>query len=259
MRTQPYQQNRLRPIIISAGILFVVIIVVAILGLNGFFHTNPYGQGLKIDNFSKYYPSMPQDTQDTIFASLYKTARVNTPEGIETPTSGAQLRPSSDSSSYNESLELHAGEFIVDIDQIQQSFKVTFSWTTKENPGFPNNLATIQCLLGDKSKFNSTSCTDDYSATNEQATYTLHPFLVNFPLNIAYYDNNAGYVNYKIGFTTGEDQDKVTFIITDYTGGNKENALRTLAEKGVDTTKYDIVYNDESASYIKPGRAPDGA
>lgn len=73
------------------------------------------------------------------------------------------------------------------------------------------------------------------------------PILTELPIEIDYYTRNyAKRVKYTISYVLNEDITDFVITITDYTGGNYEDALTKLTARGVDLSDYSIQYIDES-------------
>lgn len=75
-----------------------------------------------------------------------------------------------------------------------------------------------------------------------------YPIIAQLPLEINYYPNTYTYIHYTISYTINNDDD-ITFIIHDYTGGNRDAALAKLTSRGVNVADYEFVYTDESNQF----------
>lgn len=253
-------QNRTKLILTISSIVFLILLTIGVMGALGFFHSNPFGASIDIDNFSRYFKDVPQEKRDAVSAALYNTITDNLPEGATVPNSGAKIRDRSVDTQYIEASLSNYSTFLVDIEPIQQSYRVQMSWSNNPETTVAGYEILVTCPTEDQLIYPAFECKDMISSDPLTGLYEKDPIMRLLPLKVSYYETNTErLISYRISYKTLEDNTKIQLIIDDYTGGNKENALRTLTEKGVDTTKYDIIYNDESESYIKPGRAPDGA
>lgn len=248
--------ERLRPALIALVAFFIGIIIISIIAISGIFHKNPYGPETKIDNFSHYYKKVPTATRDTIFHSLHNIATLNVENADDAPTSGATIRSNSAEDNYDTSTNIHTGIFTVDIESIQQSFKVWFVWSDNEdNPNLSGYQLSITCLTGAESLYGSTTCHDGSESNPTQNLYAKYPFLSELPLSVSYYGKDfSSYTSYQLSYQTDESDITVTFIITDYTGNSRQAALTKLQELGVNSTTDNIEYRDLSSeeSFSRP-------
>lgn len=73
-----------------------------------------------------------------------------------------------------------------------------------------------------------------------------NPIINVLPVEIEYYaDNYSSYVKYNLRYEVNE-KGEITIIIDDYSGGNKELALKKLKTLQPDYEKYTIKYNDKT-------------
>lgn len=246
---RPYQEKRLRPIIISGIIVFIIIIVVGVLGANGLFHKNPYGNGIKINNFSKIYPQVSSDTQDFIYSMLYNAAALNPimEEGVNLAKSTATFQQDyTPKNNYNQETEIYSSIIRVNVPAVRQTFTIHFLWSTKDNN--PNLSASgdqvvIQCALNDASTYHATSCADGLPNNAISEAYTEYPLISHLPIKKNYYLDNGDYVSYDIIYDSNNIQEGIlTIIIVDYSHDNQERALQDIRDLGYDPKDYDIQY-----------------
>lgn len=257
-----YQQNRLRPAIITFVCFMVGLIIIGILGASGIFHHNPYGNQIKITNFSRIFKDAPEQNRDAIFASLYQTVQENNVDNLDLSTiKTAYIRKDSASINYNEAEDITYAEFIVDIPDAKQSYQGTFYWSNDDNNGSIegyNNV--IRCLPESKLIYPSFGCKDVFNQNTYNQLSDKYPFLNKLPIFDGYYagDNFTDYTSYSIRYETNEKGDElIALIITDKTGNSYDAAIKRLQEIGVDTNKITIRYKDESQEYSAPGRPDD--
>jgi hypothetical protein len=255
-----YKENRLKPIIIAGAITFVIIIGVSIIFLSGIFHKNPYGNQVKITDFSHYYKDAPQDTKDSVFASLYNILQENNPETDLSAINDAKIRNGSEISSYSDKTKLHYGNFIIDIPSLQQSYRGQFQWSNEKDQDaeLSGYSSLIICLESDLiyPKFN---CKDLFTGDPLIALTAKYPIINQLPYNITYYSNNySEYTNYTINYKITDNQTNIVLVINDQTGGNEQNALDEIRKLGFNPSDYTIEYNNLSTEPT-PGRAPNDA
>lgn len=259
----PTSQNKSKPdtnqktteltpfhIIVLLSIFAAVILL--IFTLTQIFRQNPYGEQIKINNLEKYYKEFSIDTKDSIFNTLYNIVSNNNPN-TKLPKSGAKVRDGSTTGYYNKNTNIYTDNFIVDIEELKQSYAFQVTWSP--NPNNPN-LADVSypvlatCPKKEQIIYESFNCVDSFTSNG---IYN-DPIFSILPISVSYYNKNySEYTSYNI--TAKSTEDKVTIIINDETGGNHEAALKKLKEKGISPDNYTIVYNDLSAEQI-PSRAP---
>ncbi len=84
-----------------------------------------------------------------------------------------------------------------------------------------------------------------------------NPILSELPMNIDYYtNNNSARVKYTISYKLEENNTKIILVITDYTGGNYNDAISRLEKRGVGKDQYVIRYVDKTSD-LEWGRAAD--
>lgn len=105
--------------------------------------------------------AIPEEIRALITASLYNTIKLNdsTP-----PDGGAIIRNNTFNSTYDQSTNVHSGNFIVDINSIKQSYKAQFEWSDDKNNSFLSGYqVVITCLSPeDTIIFPDFNCVDIY-------------------------------------------------------------------------------------------------
>lgn len=253
------QRKSLKPVYIAIVSFIAIIVLISIILSSDLFHKNPFGDEIKINNFSKIFKGTPTDTRDSIFAGLYNIANTNLQDqSIDLlKVNDAAIRADSSNTEFIEDTQTTRGSFIVDIPSIQQSYHVQFHWSPD-----PEVIATtgytniISCLPESELIYPAFSCKDFFNQNPYLELLNKYPLLKDLPLTIAYYSENfASYTNYEITYQTKEDDTSFIIIINDYTGGNYENALQKIRSLGYNPSDYLIQYNDESNAPT-PGNAP---
>lgn len=82
---------------------------------------------IRIDNFSELLPNVPEVTHRKIEEELYLYVSDALPSDEETPSSGALIREGT-IDGFRILDEFHVGDFIVDIDSVQQSYIVEYHY-----------------------------------------------------------------------------------------------------------------------------------
>lgn len=244
-----HPSKKLHPIFIAIIGLLAGVIITLVLFFTGILHFNPYGNDIRIHNFSEFFPDVPKDNRNQLFANLYKIIDENLTESPK--VKDATIRADSVVNRPNQSNNTTYSEFIVDIPSLQQSYRGQFTWSSDPDKNSTltdhNNLVT--CLAVFDLAYPSFGCRD-ILPTNEPF-YTLagkYPILRRLPLNISYYNKNNERVEYTVTYRPTENNTNITLIITDKTGGNLENAINRLQQEGVNTEKTKIEYVNPTKS-----------
>lgn len=234
-------------------LFFIITAILIIFTLQKIFHKNPYGNEIKINNFSEYYPEVPEDRRDVVFNGLYNIIVNNSEPNATIPKSGAIIRENTAQSNFDEDIQNYRGSFIVDIAEIQQSYNVQFAWTEKRGEVLYGDSLLITCIHGNDVIYNNFTCSDALTEQKDETNAILErfPIMKILPIDIEYYVGGYGaYVHYTISsdFGYNEDEDKQTFsvLISDYTGGNYEDALQKITDRGFNPKDYNIIYQDLS-------------
>lgn len=255
-------QNKLKIFLLTSGIVLLIVIVIGILGANGLFHTNPFGESTNIDNFSSYFRNVPNEKRDAVFSALYGTIANNLDDNTPTPTSGAIIRKNSVNTEYIEASLSNFSTFIVDIESIQQSYDIQMSWSNNPDTTIAGYEILITCPTENQLIYPEFECKDMLSQDPLNAAYANNPILKKLPIVESFYNENGDFIYYKINFKTKIDEETnqvsgISLIITDYTGNSKDIAMKKIQENSSSTDTYEIIYNDESNFSQAPAKAPD--
>lgn len=148
-------------ILIGIGFALLVIIVL-IITFKNLFRKNPYGEEIRIDNFSQYYSDVPGDEQDKIFHELYETVSENTHDIEKMPSSGALVRDGTTNYEYDRDAYVHYGNFVVDIESLKQSYQVQFNWSNKEN-SINGYSVIVGCVSASQQIYPFDNCEDMFT------------------------------------------------------------------------------------------------
>ncbi len=244
--------TELTPIHIIILLSIFAAIILLIFTLIQVFRQNPYGEQIKVNNLEKYYKDFSTNTKDSIFNTLYNIVSDNNPD-TKLPKSGAKVRDGSTTGYYNKNTDIYTDSFIIDIEELRQSYAFQVTWSP--NPNNPN-LADISypvlatCPKKEQIIYEDFNCIDSFTTNG---IYN-DPIFSILPISIAYYDKDySEYTSYNINAKSTND--KITIIIDDKTGGNYEAAIKKLKEEGINPDDYTIIYNDLSSEQT-PSRAP---
>lgn len=255
-RTPRISQNstiEINPFVL-VGLLFAVVVIwLAIASLKDLFRTNPYGEQIKINNFSRYFKDMPEDDRDAVTNALYIITKSNNPDNTDLSKISATIRDGSTNTDYDSTDDVYTSTFLVDIVSLQQTYNIWVYWSTN-----PNNstIATAgytvmtYCPTEKQLIYPAFECVD---SSNSQGVST-DPIMRYVPITRAYYlDNYAKYIQYTITAKIDEGADKLTITITNQYGEAERNFRDALdymrQELNLDPDNYTIKYLDESADY----------
>lgn len=139
---------------------------------------------------------------------------------------------------------LKTANFIVDIDSLKISYRVTFSSPygshTQENP-------IIDCPSLSETKYPETECVGMTNSSSLAKAQQENPIYSVLPITVNEYDKQT-HVTTRFdifGYFDSENDNKFTVNIVDYSCNNREKALQAIRDKGFDPNKYTINYQDE--------------
>lgn len=258
------QQKRplLKPILLLVAFIVVVVIISA-LAMSGIFHKNPYGPSIRIDNFKQYINNISTDDYDNATALLYSNVADSLDDNTEVPKSGALIRNGSvkNIEPTTEAPLTSSISFLVDIASVERTYRIQFNYSNDQDAVITYPVI-IFCPTKSEQIYPSFPCTDMNYQGPISEIYDKHTFLDDLPLTISEYnETNTTYRNYRINYEiadTNNPDSSVKIIITDYTGGNYENAIEKLRNIGADLSVITVEYNNVSNDYqTKPaGPAP---
>lgn len=76
-----------------------------------------------------------------------------------------------------------------------------------------------------------------------------NPIMKVLPVKVEYFTANySKYIKYDLNYEVGKDE-KLTILINDFSGGNKDLAMEKLKSFGYDLSKYEIKYNNRVNEY----------
>lgn len=236
---------------ITVVIMGFVVVAVVLIGISiyKYLQPNPYADQTRIENFSEYFPEAPKELQDRAFSVLYNMIEMNIGDDEKVPKGGALIRSGSFVDESSDDIR-EAGIMVVDIEEIKQSYSLSVRWFNSEvqtQEGPTRYYASIECLEPDKIIYSSFNCK---SLSANDSLEEKFPIISSLPIMVEYYsDDYSLYTKYFISYALLDGDTKVELKITDYTGGNYENALLKVKELGYEPSDYEIEYNDVSNEY----------
>lgn len=226
---------QLNPLTVGGVIVGAVVVVLLVVSLMQIFRKNPYGPETRIDNIEIVDKKLPQEQKDQLFSQLYGVLADNISDG-EPPESGALVREGTVDYGYDEDLKIYAGNFIVDVPAVEQSYKVQLSWSPeKNNPNLGGYPILITC------------------APKDLRIYASQTGCVNV-LTMELSWNNAYQLDYTFGATTSQKiRGVLGKVIVDEDEGPEEFAatvdetsLKKLRDQPDVTYQYNVVFGGET-------------
>lgn len=140
--------------------------------------------------------------------------------------------------------DFDTASFIVDIDSLKASYKVSFAYPSEE---YTSINPVIDCPSLSDMKYPETECVGMYSTTDLMKEEQANPIQSILPIMVDEFDDNSGVATrYDIfGFFDSENENKFNVSIVDYSCNNRENALQMIRNKGFNPDDYTIDYKDE--------------
>ncbi|MBQ7202366.1 hypothetical protein IJS18_03230 [Candidatus Saccharibacteria bacterium] len=218
-----------------AGIIVIVSIILSSL-MNHF-------QSMEHVSFEKYPETMPTELREGLGVQLKNLLEIN---GIasEDDIVKAVIREGA----YFEKTEddVTTADFIVDIDDYQQSYLVTMSWSdTKEI----SDAIIIHCPTRAQSKYPESFCKSMYDTTTIVENIENNPLYKKLPIEVDDFDFGARQaIHYEIRGEFNDENDLVLTVV-DYTGGQFEPAKAKIKELGYNPDDYEIKYFDDSGGF----------
>lgn len=236
--------------------------IAATLAFTGILDFNPYGENIHIKNFSEHFPDIPRSNRQELFANLYKMVAENSPDKEEIKVKDAKIRDGSVVTRNYESDNLNYGEFIVDIQSLEQSYRGQFTWSpdAEKNATITNEYNNlITCLAEFDLKYDEFGCRNPAINNPFYILAGKYPILRTLPINVTKHDKNGNRVEYSVTYRPNSDNTDITLVINDKTGGNLESALELLEQEGVNIEETMISYVDYKAfqDLIEQGINPD--
>lgn len=226
---------QLNPLTVGGAIVGAVVVILLVVSLMQIFRKNPYGLETRIDNIEIVDKKLPQDQKDQLFSQLYGILVDNISDG-EPPESGALVREGTVDYGYDEDLKIYAGNFIVDVPAVEQSYRVQLSWSPeKNNPNLGGYPILITC------------------APKDLRIYASQTGCVNV-LTMELSWNNAYQLDYTFGATTSQKiRGVLGKVIVDEDEGPEEFAatvdetsLKKLRDQPDVTYQYNVVFGGET-------------
>ena len=182
---------KINPIIAIAVVFQIVFFVFAIVSINQLLTPNNELATIKVDDYSSMDNSISIEVSSSdeisdehkkiINQTIYDIVSRNNPGNLK--NSGAKIRDGSVSSTYLDEMGMYYSRFIVDLEDLKQSYGVIYRWVKDSPRNLDLNdipLAIAYCLKESDLTYGNFDCKDDYGNKAEAKiiyeTMYNHPF-----------------------------------------------------------------------------------
>lgn len=249
-----YAKNRFKPAIIALICFIVGVIIISVLAMSGIFHRNPYGNEIKIKDFSKEVKNIPDDTRDALFFALYSEVSQNYHGEINISKLTGIIRSGSVTTEDSLSSQSATSNFLVDLPEIEQTYHLYVTIPTNNSTDALIGYSTVVlCPTISELIYPPFECTDINSDEPTTSLIEKYPIMSKLPIKEAFFNDDASeYFEYSIRYETNESGTDVSFVITDNTGNCYDYAIKRLHDEGVNTEASKIIYNNLSSGFTTP-------
>ena len=139
------------PLLIVGALTALILLIILSYLLYSVLKPNPYGDAVHVD-LHQTYRDMPRDERDLISHNLYNVLSENT-DASSAQNANGKIRTDSVTSEENKTYGISSGSFIVDFENEQQSYLVTFEYAKKkENEKNLSGYQVVVSCLSDPDK-----------------------------------------------------------------------------------------------------------
>ena len=233
------QQKRI--IFFSVGIVLLLIVSSLVIHLVTSDEKN--SDEIRISNLDDLVKNIPNGKKDDIISVLDDILKENNKELDTSTVKDALIREGSESQSEVIKGIRYDGTFIVDIESLKQSYRITYSHTSDttdvSSSGYP---VIASCLDLSELKFGDFSCKDSSIDSNEK---TDDPVLSKLPYTSNYYTINSVFDENNnptlvIQVMLNHNSDSTKRFFNQYI----DDALNWIKTQGGDIKNYQIEYRD---------------
>lgn len=243
---QPISRKKAAIILIVAMVLFMGFIYL----LNIFFQSdeNKFGKFIKIQNYSSKVKNLSGETREAIESTLYNTVEKNVDTTTIEPSKikDAYIRDNSNKQEYNAQSTVYSGTFIVDMESIKQSYRVTYKYSHRNTADTGGTPISITCLAPNELIYGDFNCQDIISAQSndyDEVTSVIPYHGLSFALTPDATQAGRGLViNARLiipEIDLSGDKASQLAVIEQY----KNEVRKWLESKGINPDDYEIDYN----------------
>ena len=241
------------------AVLTVLVVLVIVIGtLVTQRDTNKFGKFIKIQNYSNEVENLSPEMRESMESYLYTVVKMNVGPNVEPEKiKDAVIREDTAKQAYDGRTSVYAGNFVIDIESIKQSYRASYEYLRNKDmrdiANISGNPVAITCLPENQLKFGVFKCQD---IVGKQAS-GFDDILKYLP-----YQN----FSYKITPNAVENEGKLTLEVeltipqSDLVGPEssrrevvamyKKQVTDWVASKGVDDSEYIYEYNYDDAGNL---------
>lgn len=225
--------------IISIGVTLVIVLIAVILSI-----VESQSWTKSHVTITGYPESMPKAQVESLGLQL-KNLLVAKAGATDEDKVSAVIR--SDSYGTKTDQDITTANFLIDVDDFKQTYKVIMDWSKKVEV---SDGIIIRCATTKESKYPESHCVSMYDNTEMANTLDEVRGLKDFPIVIDSFDFNSRMaIHVEIRGAVLEDG-SLSFTIVDYSGGQREAGIEILQQKGFEMDGHVMVnYFDLSADY----------
>ena len=220
-------------------VAMIVGVVVAAGALIAAFWYQDYLRGFEIVRIENYPDALPVTMRENLEKQLRGLLDLHFAAGDEDKIT-ATVREGTYREDERE--EMSSAEFVIDIDEYQQTYAVVMNWSTVvEVP----DAILIACPDVAMMKYPEQDCKAMYNDTQDLVNAERYPLYGELPIIVDDFDfASRSSIHYEMRGYFNE-QNELVMVINDYSGGNYEAALSKIRALGYSPEEYIIEYYDK--------------
>lgn len=157
----------INPVAMVAIVIQLLFVVAAAVSINQILEPKQPKLEVNLNGLNQAVPGLPEDEKDSIGFYIFQAISNNNP-GSNILKNGINVRENSTINKYYENADMYYASFIVDIPDIEQSYRVSQVWAGGDDNQYisPNINTAVVCLDEDEMIYPDFNCRNDnmYSA-----------------------------------------------------------------------------------------------
>ena len=208
-----FNQNPKLFLILSISFFLITIIIIITIAI----YSNLHDQRITITNLDSVAKNLPAYKKKELEELVYKAARTNSNyDKIKLSTTTATIRDHSFSETYDRYEKFFSGNFLVDIEDIKQSYHIYYHWSKdqdflKNNPWY---ISSAECVTKSEAIYDYFKCKNPYGDSESEKYSSISMLLpydttennlnIHFSKLEHYYDNGGFFVRITVD-SCGDD------------------------------------------------------
>ena len=158
-------KRRIIILILVVALFILIPIIIFLLSLGGLFNKE---KGFNISNIDEYLKKVDPDDKNFLLSALFKQVKNFSDADLENNLVEGEIRDGS----YSEKKEgkITTSVFLLDIDAIGQTYRISFPWSYSDDEDTTTGLS-IDCPPSDQSKFPDNYCESAYTNSSSIEIY----------------------------------------------------------------------------------------